>query len=68
MCASAIDRGVSWFADGADFVGLILLENNVPSLKISAQVTGGGYWYYQGTNGTCFGIPVCKFPPHRYYN
>lgn len=68
VCASAIDRGVAWFAGGANYVGLILLENNAPSLKISAQVTGGGYWYHQGTNGTCFGIPVCKFPPHRYIN
>ncbi len=68
VCASAIDRGITWFADGANFVGLILLEDNIPSLKISAQKTGGGYWYYQGTNDTCFGIPVCKFPPNRYYN
>lgn len=68
VCVSAIDRGVSWFADGANYVGLILLEDNRPALKLTAQRAGGGYWYYQGTNGTCFGIPVCKFPQGRYSN
>jgi hypothetical protein len=68
ICISSIDRGVSWFADGADFVGMSILDNNIPVLSITAQRAGGGYWYYQGTNGTCFGVPVCKFPIGRYYN
>lgn len=68
VCVSSIDRGVAWFADGFGFVGMSLLDNNVPVLNITAQRAGGGYWYYQGTNGTCFGIPVCKFPSSRYYN
>jgi hypothetical protein len=68
VCVSSIDRGVTWFADGANFVGMELLDNNIPVLNITAQQAAGGYWYYQGTNGTCFGVPVCKFPQSRYYN
>lgn len=68
ICVSSMDRGVMWFADGVNFAGLTLLENSQPVLKINTQIAGGGYWYYQGVNGTCFGIPVCKFPASRYYN
>jgi hypothetical protein len=68
VSVSSIDRGVMWFAGGAGFVGMTLLENNLPVLKITATVSGGGYWYYQGVNGTNFCIPVCKFPLTRYYN
>ncbi|WP_116817439.1 hypothetical protein [Pseudomonas syringae] len=68
ICVSSVDRGVMWFADGVQFAGLTLLENSLPVLQINAQIAGGGYWYYQGVNGTCFGIPVCKFPVSRYYN
>ncbi|KAA3544262.1 hypothetical protein NLO85_28005 [Pseudomonas savastanoi] len=68
ICVSSMDRGVMWFADGVQFAGLTLLENSLPVLRINAQIAGGGYWYYQGVNGTCFGIPVCKFPVSRYYN
>ncbi|WP_432218769.1 hypothetical protein ACREYJ_06035 [Pseudomonas kribbensis] len=68
VCVSSIDRGLNWFADGAGYVGISLLNNNALTLEITAQRSGGGYWYYQGTNGTCFGVPVCKFPLSRYYN
>lgn len=68
ISVSSIDRGVVWFAGGAGFVGITLLENNLPTLKITATVAGGGYWYYQGVNGTSLCIPVCKFPTNRYYN
>lgn len=68
ISVSSIDRGVMWFAGGAGFVGMSLLENNLPVLKITATIAGGGYWYYQGVNGTSFCIPVCKFPTNRYYN
>ncbi|RMN34762.1 hypothetical protein ALQ61_04152 [Pseudomonas coronafaciens pv. zizaniae] len=68
VCISSIDRGVMWFADGVQFAGLTLLSNSVPVLQINAQIAGGGYWYYQGMNETCFAIPVCKFPVSRYYN
>ncbi|MBM0213017.1 hypothetical protein ALQ72_05112 [Pseudomonas syringae pv. maculicola] len=68
VCVSSMDRGVMWFADGAQFSGMTLLENSLPVLKINAQIASGGFWYYQGVNETCFGIPVCKFPSARYYN
>ncbi|WP_439851163.1 hypothetical protein ACTACG_07440 [Pseudomonas syringae] len=68
ICVSSMDRGVMWFADGVQYAGLTILDNSLPVLKITAQVAGGGYWYWQGVNGTSFGIPVCKFPIDRYYN
>lgn len=68
ISVSSVDRGLVWFADGADYVGITLLDNNVPSLKISAQRSGGGYDYSLGVNGQNFCIPVCKFPTSRYYN
>jgi len=68
ICVSAIDRGVVWFADGANFVGLTLLTDGVRVVNISAQRASGGLYYYQGLNNTSFCIPVCKFPADRYRN
>ena len=69
---SSIDRGVSWYMDGVDYAGLRLLDGGKPvlAMTINAEVDQnqyGGYWY-QGTNGTSFSIPVCKFPIEKYYN
>lgn len=69
---SSIDRGVSWYMDGVDYAGLRLLDGGKPvlAMTINAEVDQnqyGGYWY-QGTNGTSFAIPVCKFPIEKYYN
>lgn len=69
ICLSAFDWGPAWFTDFSNNSGLTLMENGVRTLKIHNQKTGaGGYWYWQGTNGTNFCIPVCKFPLSRYYN
>lgn len=64
---SAFDRGVSWFIKGARYAGLTVYDNNAPSLTVFVtKETGGGYWYYQGTNDTFLSIPICKFPASRY--
>lgn len=69
VCITSIDRGVSWFAKGSRYAGLTLYDNGQRVLKIfNDRLTAGGYWYWQGTNDTCFAIPVCKFPLDRYYN
>jgi hypothetical protein len=67
ICISAFDRGVSWFTNYAKYAGLTILEGGIQVLKMNCQFQQGD-WYYQGVNGSCFGIPVCKFPSSRYYN
>ena len=68
---SSIDRGVSWYMDGVDYAGLRLLDGGKPVLAMTINAVTdsyyGGYWY-QGTNGTSFSIPVCKFQIEKYYN
>lgn len=68
---SSIDRGVSWYMDGVDYAGLRLLDGGKPVLAMTINAVPDsyyeGYWY-QGTNGTSFSIPVCKFPIEKYYN
>lgn len=64
---SSIDRGVNWFAGHAQYSGITLLANGVRMLRITNQIITAD-WYYQGTNNTCLAIPVCKFPPSRYFN
>ncbi|SNB84689.1 hypothetical protein SAMN02745900_04478 [Pseudomonas sp. URIL14HWK12:I8] len=69
ICISALDRGLNWFAEKAQFAAMNILSNGQPNLNIYAQVmTAGGDWYYDGTGGTTFGVAVCKFPESRYYN
>lgn len=68
---SSIDRGVSWYMDGVDYAGLRLLDGGKPVLAMIINTVPDSYyegWWYQGTNGTSFSIPVCKFPIGRYYN
>lgn len=64
---SSLDRGVSWFTGHSHFAGLNLLSGGVRKLRINNNIIPGD-WYYQGTNNTCLAIPVCKFPPARYFN
>lgn len=66
ICVSSMDRGVSWFVNQWMYVGLVIFSGGVQALRITNQKTQGDN-YYQGTNGTCFAIPVCKFPISRYY-
>lgn len=69
ICLSAFDWGPVWFTSFSENSGLTLLDNGVRTLEIHNQKLGaGGYRYWQGTNGTNFCIPVCKFPISRYYN
>ncbi|MNO65279.1 hypothetical protein D3C76_560270 [compost metagenome] len=69
ICISAIDRGVNWFAQKAEFAGMNILSGGRPNMNIYCQVmTQGGDWYYDGTAGTTLGVAVCKFPESRYYN
>lgn len=69
ICISAIDRGLNWFAEKAQFAAMNIWSSGKPNLNIYAQVmTALGDWYYAGTGGTSIGIPVCKFPVSSYYN
>lgn len=69
VCVSSIDRGVSWFIRGSRYAGITLYDNGARVLRMfNDKLTSGGYWYWQGTNNTCFAIPVCKFPTSRYSN
>ncbi len=66
---TSIDRGVSWLINYNRYVALRIRSNNAPDLQINCnRETAGGNQYWQGTNGTCFSIPVCKFPIDRYHN
>lgn len=65
---SSIDRGVNWLTGGAEYAGLTIMSGGTRMVRITRQIPGGGLWFYQGTNGTCLAIPVCKFPIDRYYN
>ncbi|MGN8276751.1 hypothetical protein [Pseudomonas sp. SMN5] len=64
---SSIDKGVNWFTGHSQYAGLTLLSGGVRTLQIHNQKITAD-WYYQGTNGTCLAIPVCKFPASRYFN
>ncbi|WP_367604055.1 hypothetical protein AB1N69_10920 [Pseudomonas asiatica] len=69
ICVSAMDRGVNWFTDNAQFAAFNVWANWAPNLYLYCQrVTAGGYWYWQGMNNTQFAVPVCKFPSDRYAN
>lgn len=70
ICISSIDRGVNWMIDQHAFVSLTIISGNARVLKMTGQLSAFGVkdWYWQGTRGTKFTIPVCKFPITRYYN
>ncbi|MEN5036733.1 hypothetical protein [Pseudomonas sp. TWI929] len=69
ICVSAMDRGVNWFTDNAQFAAFNIWANSAPNLTLYAQlITAGGYWYWQGTNSTQFTVPICKFPADRFTN
>ncbi|WP_028941632.1 hypothetical protein [Pseudomonas vranovensis] len=69
ICVSAMDRGVNWFTDNAQFAGFNIWANWAPYLTLYCQrITALGYWYWQSMNETQFAVPVCKFPAARYTN
>lgn len=69
ICVSAMDRGVIWFTDAAQFAAFNIWAGWAPSLTLYAQKTTAlGFWYWQGTNNTQFTVPVCTFPVGRYDN
>lgn len=67
ICLTQMDRGVNWFTRQANYATLQIRRNNAPVMRLQVDYQPFGN-YYQGTNGTCFSIPVCKFPIDRYYN
>lgn len=69
ICVSAMDRGVNWFTDNAQFAGFNIWAGSAPNLTLYVQrITALGYWYWQGSNNTQFTVPICKFPAYRYTN
>lgn len=69
ISVTSIDRGVSWLINYNRYVGLRIWSGGAPDLRINCnKETAGGNWYWQGTNGTFFSIPICKFPIARYHN
>lgn len=68
ICVSQMDRGVNWYAGRSAYASLQIRLNNAPALNMKVQLQNLGDLYGQGTNGTCFSIPVCKFPIDKYYN
>jgi len=69
ISVTSIDRGVSWLINYNRYVALRIRTNSAPDLAINCNIqTAGGNWYWQGVNGACFSIPVCKFPIGRYHN
>ncbi|UEH09625.1 hypothetical protein [Pseudomonas sp. HN8-3] len=68
ICMSQMDRGVNWYAGQSAYATLQIRLNNAPALNMKVQLQNLGDLYGQGTNGTCFSIPVCRFPVDRYYN
>lgn len=69
ICVSAFDRGLNWATANSQFSAFNIWLNWAPNLNTYVQrITSLGYWYWQGTNGTNFTVPVCKFPADRYTN
>lgn len=68
ICLSQMDRGVNWYAGQSAYATLQIRLNYAPALNMKVQLQNLGDLYGQGTNATCFSIPVCKFPVDRYYN
>lgn len=69
ICVSSFDRGLNWATGNSEFSAFNIWANWAPYLNTYVQrPTAGGYWYWQGTNGTNFTVPICKFPADRYTN
>lgn len=65
---SSVDRGNSWFMGSVDYAGLRIREGGAPVIKILINLNRTDINLHQGTAGSAFSIPVCKFPVERYYN
>ncbi|WP_432755574.1 hypothetical protein [Pseudomonas sp. WMBT8] len=68
ISVSSLDRGIMWFANDSKYAGITILEGGVPVLQIFNQRHYLERFYWQGSDGFCLSIPVCKFPIERYYN
>mgnify|MGYP001760002774 CR=1 FL=1 len=67
VSVTSFNRGVNWFAQGTRYVTLQLRSGGSPVVNILWQYAPRD-WYWGETGGTCFSIPICKFPISRYHD